>query len=600
MYSKYKSFALSVWALFLFMSVQAQNPDQIIGMSENIDNVTIETSSQGATTQGINTLTQDGFKPNLNAASRFLAQASLGYSYEDIENVANMGIEDWIDDQIAMPKSFDLLDKVIEYHDFRRNALGDPETGSSIRFWDYAWWQYHVTSSDYLRQRIAFALSELLVISRFSNFNNEPYAFADYYDIFMNHAFGNYRDILDDVTFHAAMARYLTYMNNPKSDTIEMIFPDENYAREVMQLFTIGLYELNNDGTEKVDTAGELIPTYDNIDIAEFSKIFTGLTWGDRTTFGKFYPHDDTSYVVPLQMFNEYHEPGVKNLLNGFQVPDRNPVDGLADIDDALDNLFNHPNTGPFVCRFLIQRLVTSNPSPAYVDRVASVFNDDGTGTRGNLGAVVKAILLDPIAKSCDSAIDTTFGMLREPFVRYYQLNRAFDINTMSGNHRNDMYYVQLFVEQKPNTSPSVFNFFQYDYQPIGSIEQNNLFAPEFQITNSQTITGWINGLYRWVINGNPADEYDLYSGEPDSSYEDEIGSLDLSDEELLADDEHLHMLVDRLNLILAQGRLSSYTEQIIIDAIKEFSQEDAEDLELRTRLAIYLVMSSPEYLINR
>ena len=598
MYFKYKSFALFVFALCYLVGAEAQN--QIIGMSENIDNVTVETSSQGTAQQGINTLTQDGFKPNLNAASRFLSQASLGYSYEDIEEVAGMGIEDWIEDQIAMPRPYDLLDKVIEYHDFRKDALGDPEAGSSIRFWDYAWWQYHVTSDDYLRQRIAFALSELLVISRYSNFGNEPYAFADYYDIFMNHAFGNYRDILDEVTYHAAMARYLTFMNNPKSDTIENIYPDENYARELMQLFTIGLYELYNDGTEKVDTAGEFIPTYDNDDIAEFSKIFTGLTWGDRDVFGKYYPLHDTSFVVQLQMFDEWHEPGVKDLLNGFQVPDRNPVDGKADVADALDNLFNHPNMGPFLSRFLIQRMVTSNPSPAYVNRVATVFNDDGTGVRGNMAAVVKAILLDPIAKSCNSGIDTTFGMLREPFVRYYQLNRAFDINTMSGNHRNEMYYVQHFVEQKPNTSPSVFNFFQYDYQPIGSIEQNNLFAPEFQITNSQTITGWINGLYRWVINGNPTDEYDLYSGEPDDSYEDEIGSLDISDEQLLADDAHLHMLVDRLNLILAQGRLSSYTEQVIIDAIKEFDQENAEDLELRTRLAIYLVMSSPEYLINR
>jgi len=457
-----------------------------------------------------------------------------------------------------------------------------------------------MSSQDDLRQRVAFALSELFVISRFSSFGNEPYAFSDYYDIFLENAFGNYRDLMDLVTYHPAMSRYLTYLNNPKSDPSNNTFPDENYARELMQLFTIGLYELNPDGSEKRDANGALIPSYDNDDILEFSKIFTGLTWGDRTSFGKNYPHDDTSYTIPLAMWNEYHEPGVKNLLNGFQVPDRNPVDGDADISDALDNLFNHPNTGPFVSRFLIQRLVTSNPSADYISRVSAVFANDGSGVRGDMKAVIKAILLDPIALSCGSGEDTQFGMLREPFVRYIQMNKAFDNSTLSGNHRNDMNYVQEFLDQKPNTSPSVFNFFQYDYQPIGPIEQAGLMAPEFQITNTKTITGYIKGLFRWVINENPADEYDLYSGEENSTYDNEVAMWDISDEVLLAQDDHLHILIDRLNLLVAQGRISSTNEAFIINAIKEFPAEDADDLELRTRLAIYLVMSCPEYLINR
>lgn len=580
-------------------SLFAQSNPVVIGMGET-DGVTVEASHSEPNQTAENTLNQIGFKKNLNAASRFLSQATLGYNYEDIENVADVGIEDWIDDQIGTARSFDLLDKVIEYHDYRRDSLNDPEVGSSIRFWDYAWWQYHMTSNDALRQRVAFALSELLVISRFSGFGNEPYAFSSYYDILMDNAFGNYRTLMEEITYHPSMALYLTYMNNPKSDTIENIFPDENYARELMQLFTIGLNMLNNDGTEQLDTAGNVIPTYDNIDIAELSKIFTGLTWGDRLEFGKKYPYDDTSYSTTLQMFNDAHEPGVKNLLLGFQVPDRNPVDGMADIDDALDNLFNHPNTGPFLSRFLIQRLVTSNPSPAYVDRVATTFNDNGSGVRGDLAAVIKAILLDPVANTCGTVNDDNFGMLREPFIRYVQMNKAFDISTLSGNHRNDMYYVQEFVEQKPNTSPSVFNFFQYDHQPIGPVEQQGLFAPEFQITNTKTITSYINGLYQWIIEDNPVDEYDLFSGEDNNGYADEMGSLDYSDEELLADDAHLHMLVDRLNLILAQGRLSPLTESIIINAVKEFDQEDADDLALRTRLAIYLVLSCSEYLINR
>jgi len=566
----------------------------------NSDDVTVTSSDATGETSSSITVQQDGFLPNLNAASRFLSQATLGYNMENIEEVATMGIEDWLDAEFAKPPSFTLLDKVVEYHDFRKAGLNDPEQGSSIRFWDYTWWQYHMTSDDLLRQRIALALSEILVISRFSGFSNEPYAFADYYDIFLENAFGNYRDILQEVTYHAAMVNYLTYMNNPKSDPIENTFPDENYARELMQLFTIGLYELNIDGSRVMDNEGNPVASYDNVDIAEFSKIFTGLTWGDRDDFGRRYPHDDTSYVVDLAMWNDYHEPGIKNLLNGFIVPDRNPVDGDADISDALDNLFDHQNTGPFISKYLIQRLVTSNPSPDYIERVATVFNNNGSGVRGDMKAVIKAILLDPIAKSCESGNDITFGMLREPFIRYVQMNKAFDNSTMSGNHRNDMDYVQEFVEQKPNTSPSVFNFFQSDNQPIGPVEQNDLVAPEFQITNSKTITGYINGLFRWIVEENPADEYGLYSGEVYESYDNEQALWDISDEVMLTDDNQLHMLVDRLNLLLAQGRLTSYTEDIIINALKAFPAEDADDRELRVRLAIYLVLSSPEYLINR
>jgi hypothetical protein len=299
-------------------------------------------------------------------------------------------------------------------------------------------------------------------------------------------------------------------------------------------------------------------------------------------------------------MFESYHEPGVKNLLNGYQVPDRNPVDGNADITDALDNIYSHQNLGPYISKFLIQRLVTSNPSPGYIGRVATIFNDNGNGIKGDLKEVVRAILLDDEARDCDSGLDNTFGKLREPFIRYFQINKAFDANTISGNFRNEMYWVQELIEQKPNTSPSVFNFFQPDHQPIGPVESAGLVAPEFQITNSQTITGFINGVYRWVIEDNPADESDIFSGENNDGYADEVSSLDITDEQLLADDAHVHMLVDRLNLILAQGRLNPLTEQAIINALKVYNQEDPEDLDLRARLAIYLVLSSPEYLISR
>lgn len=578
--------------------VSAQYTPVVLGQG-NYEGFVIQSSSQTSEGQAVNTLTHHGYMPNMNAASRFLSQATMGHNFEAIEDLAEMGVEDWIDDQLARPIAFSFLDKVKEYHQIRKDSLNDPEAGQSIFFWDFAWWQYHMTSDDVLRQRVAFALSELIVISRFSGFGNKSYAFADFYDIFMNNAFGNYRDILEEVTYHPAMGLYLTYLNNPKSDTTEGIYPDENYAREVMQLFSIGLYLLNPDGSYVLDANGDPIPTYSNLEISEFSKIFTGLSWQDRDQFFKG-ARADSSYTLDMKMFNEWHEPGVKNLLNGFTVPDRNPVDGIADISDALDNIFAHQNVGPFVSMHLIRRLVTSNPSPGFVQRVSSVFDNNGSGVRGDLSAVVRAILMDPEARDCDSGNDPTFGMLREPFVRYFQINKAFDAHTLSGNFRNEMYWVQHLVEQKPFTSPSVFNFFQNDYQPIGPVDSLDLVAPEFQITNTQSVTGFINGLYRWVIEDNPADERDLFGGEDNDGYADEISELDVSDEILLADDSHLHMLVDRLNLILAQGRLSSDAEDTIIDALKVFEQGDPEDLDLRARIAIYLVMCSPEYLINR
>lgn len=578
----------------------SQYQEVVLGLG-NDTNTTIEAShSTPESHGGYNTLNQDGFLPNLNAASRFLTQATLGHNIEEIEIVSEIGYENWIDSEFQKPIKFPLIEKVIEYHEFRRVGSGDPEIGSSVRLWDMAWWQYHMESNDMLRQRIAFALSELLVISKFSSFSNEPYAFASYYDIFFNHAFGNYRDILQEVTYSPAMGVYLTYLNNPKANTILNVFPDENYARELMQLFTIGLYELNNDGSVKVDNENDPIPSFDNDDIIEFAKVFTGLTWGDQDQWGRQNVGRDSSYMSDMIMWNEYHEPGTKNLLNNFSTSNSTEVDGDADISEALDNLFDHPNTGPFVSKFLIQRLVTSNPPLDYVDRVAAVFNDDGAGNRGDMKAVIKAILLDPTAKSCASADDPTFGKLSEPFIRYMQINKAFDNASMSGNHRNDLLYPQRFFDQAPFTSPSVFNFFQSDFQPNGPVDQNDLVAPEFQITNAKSFVGYINGLWRWVIEQNPANEVSLYNQEPDEDYEDEIGELDFSDETLLADDIHLHILLDRLNLLLAQGRLSASTIQTIIDTVKEFEAEDEEDLAYRARLAVYLVMSSPEYLVKK
>lgn len=583
--------------LFLLVSVAYAQGD-IIGMG-HVDGVVI--TSSDANSQPSETLERSGFLPNHSAAAKLTAQTTFGATLSTIEEIAEMGFEDWVDAQLSIPIGTSLKDEVTSYHNFRKAGENDPDAGTSMTFWDYAWWQYHMTQPDLLRQRVAFALSEIIVISRNSGFGGNPYAFGDYYDILLKHAFGNYRDLIQEVTYHPAMGEYLTYINNPKTDESENRFPDENYAREVMQLFTIGLFELNPDGTRKVDGNGEPIPTYDNSDISEFSKVFTGLMWGDRELIAKQFfkgGQDRLSYTVPMQMLNEMHESGPKTLLNGTVIPDRNPVDGIADIEDAIDNLFEHPNVGPFIGKLLIQRLVTSNPSPEYVSRVSAMFGDNGSGVRGDMKAVIKAIILDKEARSCDAIEDSSFGMLREPFIRYVQLCNTFNLSTESGKYRNAMEDINELINQKPFSSPSVFNFFQPDHQPIGDIADQGLVAPEFQIVNSQSLIGYLNGLNEWIIRDRPADEWRLYNDE--EVPENEKAFFQLDDEIDIATDDRLHELVDRLNLVLAHGRLTQRTEEIIINAVKEFDSDDREDLDQRVRVAIYLVMSAPEFLINR
>lgn len=626
----------SILCVTIFMSLYGLGISQqmVIGMGET-DGVIVTSSSSSSQTDENNTLNSQGFLPNLNAASRFLSQATFGSGYDDITQLSQDGLENWIDDQFNINRPFQFTDRTLGYHLTRLNNGHDIFAPRS--FFDFSWWHYHMTGDDVLRQRVAFALSEFFVVSEFSAFGDNSYALDTYYDMLLDGAFGNYRELLEDVTFHPAMAQYLTYMGNPKTNVSEGTFPDENYAREVMQLFSIGLVELETNGEAKLNAQGNPIPTYDNVDIAEFAKIFTGFNWGLSNNFyeGMNYQFEISlnsidsfpgyyyEYFVPLKMYNSMHEPGTKNLLNGFVVPDRNPVDGVADVNDALDNLFNHDNVGPFLGKFLIQRLVTSNPSPDYIERVAEAFNGNSqySSTRGDLKAVIKAILLDEEARSCSAQYNDEYGKLREPFVRYIQTLKSFDAYTTSGNHRNAMYSIYNFVEQKPFTSPSVFNFFQSDYSPIGSIDAADKVAPEFQITNTQSIAGYMNGLHEWLMEADYADVWSIFDAETGDERHLDYPMLDFQDEIPLQTDEQLPILLDRLNLILAHGKMSEASLDAIEKVVKEFEYEAVDcsvecdpngmylfyclrsceiQRTLRIRIAMYLIMSSPEYLINR
>ena len=606
-----------IYALLFILFVGLHLSGQDIQIGQGLyEGVSVSSSADDGT--GERTLMASGYLPNLNAASRFLSQATMGANYGEIEALSQRSVENWLDEQFGMAPTWSLQDYIYGIHEARVDSLnlyfprseddGGTYTIVNTRlddwYFDVAWFQYAMTSDDDLRQRVALALSEIFVISRESVFENNPYAFASYYDMLLNNAFGNYRDLIQDVTYHPAMGVYLTSMNNPATDTTngDRIYPDQNYAREIMQLFSIGLYELNNDGTEKLAN-GASIATYDDSDIAGLSAVFTGLSWGDMDYFGAR-TDGYFGYTIPMR-FNAFkakrnkvvpaHEPGEKTFL-GLTIPDRDIyVYGEQDITDALDHIFDHANVGPFIARRLIQRLVTSNPTAAYIDRVASVFNNDGTGTRGNLGAVVRAILIGREAHDCGNAKDPSFGMLREPFLRYIQLLKAMELTAEGGVYRNSMRRIYSYLEQKPLYARTVFNFFQPDYQPSGVLEDNNLYGPEFQITNSVTLVEYLNLFNDYINDNRDVIDYDRFFSDEVFKSE-QRPRLNWTYLESMTDNDQIPFMVDYLNVLFAHGNMNSNTVNIITKTIQEYNDGPEE----KARLAVFLVMASPDYLINR
>jgi len=500
-------------------------------------------------------------------ASRFLAQATLGADYEEIQRTARLGPNVWLTEQFARPIGYQqpMLDQRL------RAGL---ELTSEHRRW--SWWQQVMRGPDPLRQRVALALSEIFVVSD----NNDavasnPIAAANYYDMLLRNAFGNYRDLLRDVSLHPLMGAYLSHLRNDKSDPRSGRYPDENYAREVMQLFSIGLFQLKPDGTFVRDGRGQPIPTYDNGDITEMAKIFTGLAFdGADRNFGNGEP----MWTRPMRMYEEHHERGAKRLLRGGYVPAGQ--NGMADVEAAIDNLFRHPNVGPFLSRRLIQRLVTSNPSPAYVQRVATAFANDGRGVRGNMKAVISAILLDPEARAWPTAGGITKGMLRESFLRRVHFARAFDAANRAATYPIADGGAPDDFGQRPLSSPTVFNFFLPDHQPTGIIADAGLYAPEFQIVTTVTAITSANALYgqiRGTMNSDPNDALEV--------------RLNLSDEIAIAADPRA--LVNRLDLILMYGTMSNPMRDVLLRALTQ-----TRDPERRVIMALQLIAIAPEYAV--
>jgi len=442
-----------VCAAFCTISLSAQI--DYIGAG-NSQAVTITSSQSPDSHPADNTINGSGMDAKLMEASRFLTQAALGHNMDEVQRVTALGIENWIDEQLAMspvymsPRLEEIWDELyawnIEYYTkmFQEQNPGEPITQEVLESFDedifgpwaldyhYVWFEQTYSQNDQLRKKMAYALSQQLVVSINSDLVDHGESLTTYHDILLEHAFGNYRDLLEDVTLSPAMGLYLSHYNNPKEVPEENLHPDENYAREIMQLFSIGLYELNQDGTRKMDGNGNYIPTYNNNDIKELAKVFTGLggggvmenPWVDEPFFGMDWYLDDK--VTPMKMYEDWHETSAKTILGELEIPANQP--GMRDLEMTLDFLFNHDNVGPFVCMQLIQRFVKSNPSPAYVSRAAAVFANNGSGVRGDLGAVIKTILMDDEARSCADLLEPTNGKLTEPLLRYVHLGKAFPL----------------------------------------------------------------------------------------------------------------------------------------------------------------------------
>ncbi len=543
---------------------------------------------QGSSSNGGTSGSTAPGKPSPRNAARFLMQASFGPTLAAIQEVRDLGYSAWIDRQIRLPAS--LLQPYIRA--IKADGAG-PRADLTYNFNEQDQFVFGnnvttpfarnaIAGEDQLRQRVAFALSQILVVSRRdANLEEKPEAMTSYYDVLVRNALGNFGDLLREVTFHPSMGWYLSHAGNQKADPSIPRYPDENYAREIMQLFTIGLWELNPDGSRKLSSNGEPIPTYDNGHITDLARVFTGLYFAAPGWGGGGWA--DEHFTQPMVMYPDRHDFEAKTLPNGVVIPARDvsETNGNQDVSDAVEALFNHPNTPPFVCRQLIQFLVTDNPSPQYIKRVQDVFVNDGSGLRGNLAAVVKAILLDPEART--PPLSPAFGKVREPVIRTMHLGRLLHLaeahpKFVWWNWVENFYGYSI---QEPMNSPSVFNFYTPVYQAPGEIRNTGLVSPGFQIINTYSAVSFPNLLWDYLHDG-------FKSG---WTWE---HPMDYSDLLLLA--ESPAALVDHIDLLVCAGSMTARTRGIMLGALADpaLSQHD------RVALAVWTAMTSPEGVVQK
>jgi len=559
--------SLVAGCIFLVVACDSGSTDSSTG-----DSTAISTAQPGAKVYPI-------FPTNNETAARLLAQSTFGATIEDINRVKSLGINNWVEDQLTRnsPSHLDFL-------------LANDGSTSNAADRVNKWWLEAIDAEDQLRGRVAFALSEIFVVSDVQQtLSHAQLGLADYYDRLREHAFGNYRDLLESVTLHPVMGVYLSMMQNAKSDPVTNTRADENFAREVMQLFSIGLYELNSDGTQKLNN-GEPIHTYTQADVGEYARVFTGWGYSGTDRWDAHPASQYANFLEPMQPFPEYHDTGEKQLLGGFVVPAGQSAE--QDLKIALDSLFAHQNVGPFISEQLIKRLVTSNPSPGYVERVTSQFNDNGSGVRGDLKAVVRAILLDDEARYGHTQ-EPHFGKIREPILRLTHLWRAFDAqfaedkSTYTTNAPT-LKGTSVVFGQQPLGASSVFNFFHPNYAPLGELTEMELVAPESEVYTENYVLAanafintYIHKFYR----------SDTVSGVQFLTY------IDIQDQAVLA--ANPDQWLDELNLVLLSGQMSSDMLTILKEHMEALPDTDEGRVQ-RVLDGISLVMASPAYLVQK
>jgi uncharacterized protein (DUF1800 family) len=496
--------------------------------------------------------------------------ATFGATKSDIGRAETLGAAAWVDEQLAKPRE----QTHVEW--LRENGFYAQDFAFKREPANFTIWRAFLSRDDQLRQRMVYALSQILVVS-IPGVRTTPWVpagVANYLDILDKHAFGNFRDLLGEVTLSPAMGSYLSMRGSRKADVNTFRVPDQNYAREIMQLFTIGLTELNPDGTPKL-VGGKSVDTYDSKDISGLASVFTG--W--ESASGPDVAGDDAALkkaIMPMQNNSAFHEPGQKEFL-GTTIPAG--TSGPNSLHLALDALVAHPNVGPFLARQLIQRFVTANPSPAYVGRVARVFADNGTGVRGDLRAVLRALLLD--IEALTPATAAGGGKLREPVLRFTQWARAFGVSSPSGKwNLPNLSDPATGLGQSPLQSSSVFNFYRPGYVPPGTaLAKQALVSPEMQITTETSVAGYLNCM-QTVIPGTNIKDSDLTV-----NYK-SLVSLSTT------------ALVSELNLVLAANRLGTTALSTIITALNEMQSATDDQKLKRVHAALLLVMACPEFLV--
>ena len=546
--------------------------------------------------------------PVATDVSRFLTQATFGPTEAEVlalyEDEADFAA--WIDAQISVPQSGAL--RRLDAH--MRNSDLDPLNKTNL---DVEWqkrmlvsdvlWEIFVHGEDQLRQRVAFALSQIFVISDLSDaLFNDARGIMNYHDLMAEHAFGNYRELMKAVTLNPMMGEYLSMVRNEKTDLARNIRPDENYARELMQLFTIGLVELNADGSQKLDGEGNPIPTYNQDIIKGFASVFTGWMYANAP-YWYWGGWNEANTTEPMKAFEDYHDTQTKTLLNNQVLPAGMTAE--QDLDAALDNIFAHDNIAPFVSKQLIQRLVTSNPSPQYVARISGVFNNNGSGIKGDLEAVVRAILLDPEARRADALADNQFGKLKEPVLKFTSLMRAFDVRadqplTEDGAVVKEtvrFFWPGYDYGQRAYGSPSVFNFYRPDYSPANAFGNGDIAAPEFQILTEKNITAASNWGGSIIFNS-----YDfLREGcEENLTFESGVGCLFARFEDEIEIARDAGELLSHLDMLMLGGQMSSGMRDVLLEHIEPFNADLEQERLYRVAEATYLIWMSPEFAVQR